>query len=218
MGGLYKLLDTYQTQKNYFETAYRAGVHGWPTSDPSPFVVRFLEQFQQKRSSGTVLDIGCGEGRHTTLFASAGYQTVGLDYQPLALKRAMKIFPYNGLNRHFLQGDVFHLPFLKNKFDILIDYGCLHHVRKRDTTAYLESVVPLLKSGGYFLLSCFSTAFKHHPDEKRQRDWLVHKGHYDRFFTESSFQAIFGKTFDVLQVEEEKEGLDAFFHVVMKKR
>ncbi len=210
-------MDLYASQKRYFEEAYRIGEHGWPVSGTSPPVARFLDRYKTEKPSGRVLDIGCGEGRHTDFFAAAGYEAIGLDYQPGALARAKPLLQKGPSKLHFVLGDVFHLPFTENSFDVLIDYGCLHHVRKRDTDAYLKSVVPLLKPGGYFLLCCFSTEFKHHPDEERSRDWLVHKGHYDRFFKKNSFQEIFGKTFDVKHLEEQRDGDDVFFHVVMRK-
>ncbi len=211
-------MDLYETQKAYFEEAYRSGEHGWPVSEPSLPVIQFLKAFKKKKPSGQVLDLGCGEGRHAALFARAGYRAVGLDYQAGALTRAIHLL--NGLrsNPCFVLGDVFQLPFSPNTFDVLIDYGCLHHVRKRDTKAYLQSVVPLLKSEGNFLLSCFSTRFKHHPEDRRTRDWVMHKGHYDRFFKKGSFRAIFGREFKILKIEEERDGLYAFYHVHMQKK
>lgn len=210
-------MDLYATQKRYFEEAYQSGEHGWPVSGVSPPVVTFLNHFKKEKTSGHILDIGCGEGRHTGFFAAAGYEAIGLDYQPGALVRAKRLLQKGASKLHFVLGDVFHLPFTKNSFDVLIDYGCLHHVRKRDTDAYLNSVVPLLKPGGYFLLCCFSTEFKHHPDEERSRDWLVHKGHYDRFFKKEDFQSIFGHRFKMRHIEGERDGDYVFHHVVLRK-
>ncbi|MFQ5587296.1 MAG: class I SAM-dependent methyltransferase [Nitrospiria bacterium] len=211
-------MDVYETQKRYFEKAYKKGEHGWPVTGVSPPVIRFLKRFQSEQGTGCVLDIGCGEGRHTGFFAEAGYQSVGLDYQSLALARAARFFEGDRSNFHLVRGDVFHLPFSSESFDVLIDYGCLHHVRRRDTKAYLQSVVPLLKPGGYFLLCCFSEHFKHHPAERRTRDWVVHRGHYDRFFRRGDFAKIFGESFDILELEEDREALYAFYYVLLKKK
>ncbi|MBI3803174.1 MAG: methyltransferase domain-containing protein [Nitrospirae bacterium] len=213
-------MSIYASQKKYFEKAYRTGEHGWPVEGASAPVVRFVERFKKERPSGRILDIGCGEGRHTALFAKAGYRAVGLDYQPLALERARR-FSGNGAanpNLRFMLGDVFHLPFRPGAFDVLLDYGCLHHVRRRDTQRYLANVLPVLKPGGYFLLSCFSTDFKHHADEKRKRNWMVHHGHYDRFFRKGDFRSIFGGAFNILQIEEERQPLYVFHHVLMQKK
>lgn len=213
-------MSIYPSQKMYFEEAYRTGEHGWPVEGPSLPVSRFVARFKKERSAGRVLDIGCGEGRHSVLFAREGYRTIGLDYQPLALERARRISGNGsaGANLRFMLGDVFHLPFRPGTFDVVLDYGCLHHIRRRDTHTYLENVGPVLKPRGYFLLSCFSTRFKHHPEEKRKRDWMVHNGHYDRFFRKGDFKSIFGRDFEVLNVEEERQSIYAFFHVLMRKK
>lgn len=213
-------MNLYSSQKEYFEKAYRTGEHGWPVEGASAPVARFVERFKKERPAGRVLDIGCGEGRHTALFAKEGYQAVGLDYQPLALARARRISG-NGAakpNLRFMLGDVFHLPFRPEAFDVVLDYGCLHHIRRRDTPSYLKNVLPVLKPGGYFLLSCFSPAFKHHPEERRKRDWLVHQGHYDRFFRKKELESIFGRRFEILRIEEERQTLYAFYHLWMRKK
>lgn len=213
-------MGIYSTQRHYFKEAYVSGEHGWPVEDPSAHIIRFVKRFKRGRSIGRVLDLGCGEGRHTVLFAKNGYYSVGLDYQPLAIKRAISLSRSQGLRSgfSFVLGDLFQLPFRSASFNVLIDYGCLHHVKKSDFGAYLKSVLPLLSSQGHLLLSCFSTKFKHHPGERRSRDWLVHRGHYDRFFRKGEFKSLFGKYCKIHSVEEERQELYAFFHVWMQKK
>ena len=208
----------YRAQRAYFERAYAMGEHGWPTEGVSPMVARFLRMF---RSRGRhVLDIGCGEGRHTRAFAGAGALAVGVDLEPKALARAREAVGRGRSVRRlgFVQADVFVLPFAPSTIDVVLDYGCLHHVRRRDTPRYLEQVAPLLKPEGHVLLSCFSTKFKHHAGERRTRDWLVHHGHYDRFFRRADFDAIFGRAFEILEITEDRDGLYVFHNVLMRKR
>jgi len=206
----------YRAQRAYFSRAYETGRHGWPIVGVSPMVARFLRS--AKGRGGRALDIGCGEGRHCAAFAQAGFQTVGVDLEPKALARARAERDGTAAGPRFLQANVFALPFSADTFDVVVDYGCLHHVRRTDTRQYLEQVVPLLKPGGYYLLSCFSTKFKHHPGERRTRNWLVHAGHYDRFFRRADFPAIFGRWFDIADLTEDREGSYVFHNVLMRKR
>lgn len=217
-----------QDQKKYFEKAYLSGEHGWPTEEPTPFVLRALGRIRRLGKKGRslpddpprLLDLGCGEGRHTLAGAEEGYYAVGVDYQPRAIERAKAIARRKNIRTgfRFMVGDAFRLPFGPGSFKAVIDYGCLHHVRIPDTRRYLESVTPLLAPGGYFILSCFSTRFKHHPGERRRRNWLVHRGHYDRFFKKQDFRTIFGRSFDIEAIREEKDGLYVFWHVLMRKK
>ena len=216
------MMGLYQKQKEYFEKAYETGEHGWPTTEPTPFVLAALRLIRRGAAPGRgrILDLGCGEGRHALACAREGFDAVGLDYQPLAIRKARAFARRQKIRKgvRFRVGDVFRLPFSPNRFDGLIDYGCLHHVKIGDTRRYLKSVLPCLKPGGYFILSCFSTRFKHHPGEKRTRNWLVHKGHYDRFFRKQDFKALFGSQFEILKAEEKADGLYVFWHLLMRKK
>jgi SAM-dependent methyltransferase len=78
--------------------------------------------------------------------------------------------------------------------------------------------LPFRKSGGHYLLSCFSTKFKHHAGERRTRNWLVHAGHYDRFFRRADFPVVFGRWFDILALTEDRDGLYVFHNVLMRKK
>jgi cyclopropane fatty-acyl-phospholipid synthase-like methyltransferase len=165
------------------------------------------------------LDLGCGEGRHTLLFASAGFHTVGLDYLAAPLQTVAERARQAGLNGRvrLIMGDALLPPIKPGTFDVLVDYGCFHHVRKSDWPIYLDRVLGLLKPGGYFHLTVFSTKFKHYPGERRRRNWHVHRNHYDRFFVKRDVPEIFAGRCEVVAIEEEHKGLDGFFHVLMRK-
>jgi SAM-dependent methyltransferase len=211
----------YTRQANYFRVAYQRGEHGWPVEGSEPFITAKLRQLRPRLPGGLVLDLGCGEGRHTYEAAEQGYRALGIDAEPLAIRRARALASKHPRARgraRFQVGEIFSLLFRPATFDLLIDYGCLHHVTRRDTRRYIDRVLSVLKPGGYFLLSCFSTKFKHHPGERRTRDWVVHRGHYDRFFRRRDFGELFGGWGDVLEIQEERNGLLGFYHVAMRRK
>lgn len=216
-------MTIYAQQRKYFERAYETGEHGWPTLDPTPFVIdsiKGLIKGKKLEVGNRALDLGCGEGRHTFASAELGLQTVGLDYQALAIARA-RIMPRARTVRggySFLLGDAFNLPFNPGVFNLVIDWGCFHHVKKSDTTRYLKNLLFLLSGKAWFILSCFSTKFRHHPGDRRKRDWLVHAGHYDRFFKKSDFKRIFGQDFSILNIGEERRGLYSFYQILMQRK
>lgn len=213
-------MSIYVRQKRYFAQAYETGEHGWPTTEPSDIVGKFFKNIKSRVPRARVLDLGCGEGRHTLLAARHGFHAIGLDYQPLAIERAMRFAKDEGITGgfSFLIGDVFHPPFQEKNFDVLIDFGCLHHIKKKDFPRYLEAILNLLRPHGYYLLSCFSTQFKHYAGEKRVRNWLVHRGHYDRFFRKQDFKVLFGTKFDRLDYNLESDGMYVFHQVLMQRR
>jgi hypothetical protein len=59
--------------------------------------------------------------------------------------------------------------------------------------------------------------FRHHPKERRTRNWLVHRNHYDHFFSPAEIRAEFAPTFEVRTILEELEGLNGFHHALLRK-
>ncbi len=210
----------YEQQKIFFRQAYEAGETPWPRFKPTPAVARLARRLRRERGRARVLDVGSGEGRHMICFGKEGHHAVGVDYEPLALQKACAQAEARAVRTHlsFVLADAFRLPFRQESFDALVDSGVFHHVKKADWSRYLYGLTTLLKPGGYFHLTAFSTRFKHYPGERRTRNWLVHRNHYDHFFRKPDFAAIFGRRFDILTIEEERQSLHAFWHVLMKKR
>lgn len=213
--------DLYRRQQGFFAQVYESGgPTPWPSTEPTPAVVRLAHLLKRRTRGGRVLDMGCGEGRHTLLFAGAGLFTVGLDYLATPLRTVAQRAQEKRLTPRIrlLLGDAFAPPFKSGSFDALVDSGVFHHVRKADWPIYFDRVLGLVRPGGYFHLTVFSTKFKHYPGEQRTRNWQVHRNHYDHFFVKRDFAEIFGRRCEILAIEEEREGLNGFFHVLMRRR
>ena len=93
----------------------------------------------------TVLEGGCGNGRHTKLAAQWGAKdVVGIDLgdgveSAFSLTRGL-------LNAHIVQSDIFKLP-LKKAFDYAFSVGVLHHTP--DPKGAFLSLASKVKKGGH---------------------------------------------------------------------
>jgi len=206
----------YEKQKQFFRKAYLTGRHGWPEVGPTPQVARWVRTLGSGRGR-TALDLGCGEGRHTILLARHGYDVTAFDLEPLALRKARSQVRRAGVLARFVAGDALDLRFPDAAFDLVLDYGCFHHVVTRDWARYRRGIARVLKPGGHLLLSVFSMKFRHHPGERRTRDWLVHRNHYDHFFTRAAIREAFAPRMLLRGVLEEHEGLNGFLHALLRK-
>lgn len=94
-----------------------------------------------------ILDLGCGSGWTSSFYAKAGYEVVGVDIAPEAIKAAKKHF--NEIpNLSFKAGDYDELPFA-NEFDAVIFFDSLHHAE--DELMALQAAFTALKPGGILI-------------------------------------------------------------------
>ncbi len=211
------MLSATEANRRYFRQAYQTGEHGWSADKPSPYSVGFLKRLTRLVPGGMLLDVGCGEGRHSFAAARLGFRVTAIDSEPLALRRAhqyARIKHIRGIQ--FREADVFALPFPDSCFDVLLDYGCLHHQRKSDWSAYKASLLRVLKPQGFYVLCVFSPRFLFFRGTRRR--WHIAYGAYRRCLTKMDIIGLFGRELEVIAITEEKGKGGGFWHALMKRR
>ena len=132
----------------------------WLMNNPvRAFVQRHYEAPRLARlatgKADNVLEIGCGQGAGARiifdLFSPGRYS--GIDLDPRMIQRAIKkstSLP----NATFAEGDVSQLDFADSTFDLVVDFGIVHHVPNwRNALAEIHRV---LQVGGEFLFEDLS--------------------------------------------------------------
>ncbi len=112
----------------------------------------------QLRDGDRVLDVGCGEGRHTIgAFLSANVEAIGVDLSEQDLQtartRADDFKAYNNPQRtvSFQKADALKLPFDDNSFDKVICSEVLEHIP--DYQGVLAEINRVLKPDGLLAVS-----------------------------------------------------------------
>ena len=212
MASKYEKLEAERYEKSWGALEGRLGTKpGHYTSPiPTPSAIHFLTFLKTKLKMGTILDVGCGNARHTILFAKAGYNSYGIDVSSAALDLATKNTALHNAIIHLQRGSVLHIPFAKHQFDVLFDSGCLHHLRKSEWPIYKKNILQVLKPGGYYYLLCFSNASDYIPNftpKSKRRTWTNRKGHYSHFASTEEIVQFFKKRFTLLyHHESNKDG------------
>jgi SAM-dependent methyltransferase len=133
------------------------------------------------RTSGRVLELGCGTGRISLPLARAGVNLVGVDRSTPMLERAARRANVlrrrrqgRGRRLRLIRADIRALPFRPGLFGaVLAPYGILQSlVRDRDLNATLESVARVLKPGGLFGLDLVPDV----PNWREYREKVQMKG------------------------------------------
>ena len=137
----------------FYDTMYRFTKPDWDTGVTPPEVTSALAAFKQP---GRALDLGCGTGTSSICLAQHGWQVTAVDFAPKALELARDKAQRAGVELDFHLGDVSHLDFLRELFDLILDIGCLHGLDRESRTRYAEQLRRLTRSGSKFLLFGFA--------------------------------------------------------------
>lgn len=90
----------------------------------------------------TILDAGCGNGRHSYYVAKFAKEIIAFD-----LSQSVDVALYNNRNHsnvHFIQADIYNLPFRENSFDFIFSIGVLHYLPTPEQG--FKKLMKLLKS------------------------------------------------------------------------
>ena len=127
-------------------------------SDNIDFIIRELNI----PKGGRILDLCCGYGRHSLLFAKYGYQVVGYDLSNDLLEYAKS--RNNGPGIIYQQGDMRSLPY-RNEFHGIVNLSTSLGFFKNDAENELviQQVANALRPGGRFLLDHWNPEKVHFP-------------------------------------------------------
>ena len=145
--------------KKMMDTLYREEKAPWETGRPCRELERRLAAGDVP-SRGIAIDLGCGTGVNTLQLAEHGLDVVGVDISETAIELARKRaagHPAQARVR-FEAGDVASIRGLGEPFDVLVDRGCYHIVRRDDLEGYLAALEALSRSGSLLFLVAFSDA------------------------------------------------------------
>ena len=103
------------------------------------------------------LDLGCGLGRHSLLFAAHGFRVDAFDLSEVATEGLAKKSKALGLdNVACATGDMGSLPYPDGTFDCLLAYHVISHTDSEGIKTILKEIGRVLKDDGEFYLTLCS--------------------------------------------------------------
>lgn len=150
-------------------TSFDRPAHG-PT-DPSSWVARFTPLI---KTEGTVLDLACGDGRHTRFLREAGLRVVAADIDTTGLDDLAEEPDVEVYEADLELGD---WPFVHRKFDGVVITNYIH----RPHFPYLRQT---LAAGGVLIIETFG-AGNEQFGRPRNPDFLLQPGELLREFADT---------------------------------
>jgi SAM-dependent methyltransferase len=111
--------------------------------------VELVSQFLEGRAIHSVLDLGCGAGRHSRALCDRWW-TVGLDLSAALLKIARREMP----NDPYVRADMRELPFAPNSFDLVVNLFTSFGYFEEDSEneKVLVCVAAAMRNGGTLVI------------------------------------------------------------------
>jgi len=129
----------------------------WDTGISPPELFDFIK----KHPAGKAIDIGCGTGTNVITLAQAGWQVMGVDFVPRAIRMAKRKARKAGIRAELMVRDVTNLKGITGPFELALDIGCFHSLGDKKAD-YLSELDRILAPGGHWLMYGF---FKSSADQ-----------------------------------------------------
>ncbi|MEN6325121.1 MAG: class I SAM-dependent methyltransferase [Syntrophomonas sp.] len=117
-----------------------------------PETLKILGDIKGKR----ILDLGCGEGGYSRLFASEGAIVTGVDYSKSLINEALKLNQANEIE-YYVRDACFLEGIRDKEFDVIVSAMCLVAVENLERA--IREAYRVLKPGGEFLISILHPCF-----------------------------------------------------------
>ena len=112
----------------------------------------------KKLQKRTVLDLGCGRGRHSIFLAETGFEITAVDLSPAEIDQLRKQAQQKNLDRNIetLVCDMRELPFSKRTFDCVLAYNSIYLTSYDGLKTTIASITDLLTDSGQVYITFVS--------------------------------------------------------------
>lgn len=143
--------------KTWFDTSFYHQLYGNRNEkEAEGFIDELIAEFQPKTCS-SILDLGCGSGRHSKILAAKGYQVTGMDLAASSIALANRSA---NEHLHFFQHDM-RTPFGKNQYDYVFSFFTSFGYFKEDSENHqvVENIFRSLKPGGLLMMDYLNVQY-----------------------------------------------------------
>lgn len=115
----------------------------------------YLAKKWQEEGVHSILDLGCGRGRHALYFTQKGFKVTAVDLSAEAIEYNIRMQTEQGVDYLCKRADMMELPFANDAFDRVFSYHVISHQDTAGVQHVLQEIARVLKPDGkVFLTLC----------------------------------------------------------------
>lgn len=161
--------------KFWFDTTYYHKLYAHRDDrQAADFIDELVDQLQPPPGS-TMLDLGCGNGRHSKHLASKGFDVTGIDLAQQSIRQAKR---FETPSLRFFRRDM-RLPFGRSQFrHIFSFFTSFGYFSEAEHDRIIGNVAEALASGGTFVIDYLNTSYSEArlvPSEQQEIDGVVYR-------------------------------------------
>ena len=108
-------------------------------------------------SGGSILDLGCGQGRDSLFLAKNDFLVTAIDSSEVAINQMkVKKNEFSLDNLELICGDISNLKIAKDKYDVIICRNVLNFLDKEKALEILYNIKSNAKIGSYIVIDVFT--------------------------------------------------------------
>lgn len=111
---------------------------------------KIVHRFQGAIENKSILDVGCGTGDFSILFAKKGANVIGIDITKKAIEKAR--IKAKGLSCIYYINSINDVDFKPQSFDVISSITVLQHIPDDHILKSIKKLVSCLKNGGYIYI------------------------------------------------------------------
>ncbi|MBL7699987.1 MAG: class I SAM-dependent methyltransferase [Chitinophagaceae bacterium] len=172
--------------KEWFDTNFYQQLYSNRSEKEASDFVDNLINYLKPGNSSTMLDLGCGTGRHARRLAAHGHCVTGLDLSPSGIRTAKKI---HTPGTQFYQHDM-RLPFCASRYQYIFSFFTSfgYFTTSEENDSVISNVSMALKSKGTFVMDYLNVGYAEEhmvQSESKEIDGVVY--HISRWHDHTHF-------------------------------
>ncbi|WP_139452890.1 class I SAM-dependent methyltransferase [Campylobacter armoricus] len=173
---------------------------GYGVVYPDGHIIRFYERilkYKLNKTSGNMLDFGCGNGVHCAYFKSKGFKPFGIDIIP-SIKENWKKLSLGGGDLHIIEPNSSFKHLFQEKMDLIFANQSLYYIPSKQLQNTINDFYDLSNDGAIFFASMMSTKNGYYKHSIKQENTDLRKVVLNARLKEESYINFIEKAQDMI--------------------